>query len=159
MRKARRFISRQKQDFLVSFSLTFPRFPRVSKNRLSTSLTHLKLYNWMLQRQKQLSRCVLRKRCSENTQLIYTPVPKCNFNIKVLWNFIEIALRHECSSVNLQRIFRTPFYQNTFEGLFLKKKVQKVQAQQEIVRRKPTTVKAVEKEMLKTDTDVIIMKA
>ena len=39
MRKARRFISRVKQVFLVSFSLTFPRFLRISKNRLSTSLT------------------------------------------------------------------------------------------------------------------------
>ena len=39
MRKARRFISREKQVFLVGFSLTFPRFPRISKNRLNTSLT------------------------------------------------------------------------------------------------------------------------
>ena len=38
MRKARRFISREKQVFLVGFSLTFPRFPRISKNRLNTSL-------------------------------------------------------------------------------------------------------------------------
>ena len=38
MRKARRFISREKQVFLVGFSLTFPRFPRISKNQLNTSL-------------------------------------------------------------------------------------------------------------------------
>ena len=38
MRKARRFISWEKQVFLVGFSLTFPRFPRISKNRLNTSL-------------------------------------------------------------------------------------------------------------------------
>ena len=38
MRKAKRFISREKQVFLVGFSLTFPRFPRKSKNRLNISL-------------------------------------------------------------------------------------------------------------------------
>ena len=38
MRKARRFISREKQTFLVRFSLAFPRFPRISKNRLNTSI-------------------------------------------------------------------------------------------------------------------------
>ena len=38
MRKARRFLSREKQVFLVVFSLTFPRFPRISKNQLNTSL-------------------------------------------------------------------------------------------------------------------------
>ena len=33
-------------------------------------------------RNKQLSRGVLRKRCSENVQQIYrrTPMPKCDFN-------------------------------------------------------------------------------
>ena len=34
-------------------------------------------------------------------------------------NFIEIALRHGCSRVNLLHIFRTPFPTNTFEGLLL----------------------------------------
>ena len=38
MRKARCFISREKQVFLVGFSLAFPRFPRISKIRLNTSL-------------------------------------------------------------------------------------------------------------------------
>ena len=38
MRGARRFFSREKQVFLVGFSLTIPRFLRRSKNRLSTSL-------------------------------------------------------------------------------------------------------------------------
>ena len=45
MRGARRFFSRKKQVFLVGFSLTIPRFPRKSKNRLNTSLvidTHKK---------------------------------------------------------------------------------------------------------------------
>ena len=39
-------------------------------------------------------------------------MPKCDFN-KVLYNFIEIALWHGCSSVNLLHIFRTPFLKNT----------------------------------------------
>ena len=34
-------------------------------------------------------------------------------------NFIEIALRHGCSPVNLLHIFRTPFPKNTFEWLLL----------------------------------------
>ena len=38
MRGARRFFSREKQVFLVGFSLTILRFPRKSKNRLNTSL-------------------------------------------------------------------------------------------------------------------------
>ena len=38
MRKTRRFISRKKQAFLVGFSFTFPRFLRISKNRLNNSL-------------------------------------------------------------------------------------------------------------------------
>ena len=34
-------------------------------------------------------------------------------------NFIEIALRHGCSPVNLLHIFRTPFPKNTSGGLLL----------------------------------------
>ena len=34
-------------------------------------------------------------------------------SIKLLSNFIKIAIRHECSPVNLMHIFRTPFYKNT----------------------------------------------
>ena len=40
--------------------------------------------------------------------------------IKLLCSFIEIPLRHGSSPVNLLYIFRTPFYKNTFGGLFLK---------------------------------------
>ena len=40
-------------------------------------------------------------------------------SIKLLCNFIEVALRHGCSSVNLLHIFRTPFLKNTSEGLLL----------------------------------------
>ena len=44
-------------------------------------------------------------------------MPKCDFN-KVS-NFIEIALRHGCSPVNLLHIFRTPFPKNTSGRLLL----------------------------------------
>ena len=40
-------------------------------------------------------------------------------SIKLLCNFIEIALRHGCSPVNLLHTFRTPFYKNTYGGLLL----------------------------------------
>ena len=66
--------------------------------------------------QKQCSRDVLRKRCYENMQQIYRwrPMPKSNFNkVALLCNFIEIALRQECSPVNLLYIFRTSFPKNT----------------------------------------------
>ena len=33
-------------------------------------------------------------------------------SIKLRFNFIEITLRHGCSSVNLLHIFRTPFPKN-----------------------------------------------
>ena len=45
-------------------------------------------------------------------------MPKCN-SIKLICNLIEITCRHECSSVNLSHIFRTPFYKNTYGGVFL----------------------------------------
>ena len=41
-------------------------------------------------------------------------------SIKLLCNFIEIALRHGCSPVNLLYIFTTPFPKNTSEGLLPK---------------------------------------
>ena len=38
-------------------------------------------------------------------------------SIKLLCNFIEIALWHRCSPANLLQIFRTSFYKNTSAGL------------------------------------------
>ena len=38
-------------------------------------------------------------------------------SIKLQSNFIEIALLHGCSPVNLLHIFRAPFYKNTSGGL------------------------------------------
>ena len=40
-------------------------------------------------------------------------------SIKLLCSFIEIALWHGCSSVNLLHISRTPFLKNTYGGLLL----------------------------------------
>ena len=40
--------------------------------------------------------------------------------IKLLYNFMEIALRHSCSPVNMVHIFRTPVSRNTSGWLFLK---------------------------------------
>ena len=45
---------------------------------------------------------------------------KC-VSIKLQSNFIEITLRHGCSSVNFLHIFRTPFYKNTSGWLLLYK--------------------------------------
>ena len=39
--------------------------------------------------------------------------------IKLLCNFIEIAIWHGCSPANLLHIFRIPFYKNTCGGLLL----------------------------------------
>ena len=67
--------------------------------------------------QKQPSRGILRKRCSENMQQNYrrTPKPKCDFN-KVP---IEITFRIGCSPINLLNIFRIPFPKNTSGWLLL----------------------------------------
>ena len=46
-------------------------------------------------------------------------------SIKLLCNFIEIALRHGCSPVNLLHIFRIPFLKNTSWWLLLKKQTWK----------------------------------
>ena len=62
--------------------------------------------------QKQPPRGVVRKRHSENIQQVYRRTP-------MLCNFIEIALWHGCSSVNLLLISRTHFSKNTFGWLLL----------------------------------------
>ena len=75
-------------------------------------------YFKFLRIQKQRSRGVLRIRflkiCSK-----FTGENPCRnaISIKLLGTFIKIALQHGCSPVNLLHIFRTPFFQNTFEWL------------------------------------------
>ena len=66
--------------------------------------------------QEQPSSGVLSKSCAENMQQIYrrTPMSMCDFNkVAKQSNFIEIALRHGSSPVNLLHIFRTPCTKNT----------------------------------------------
>ena len=78
--------------------------------------------------QKQPSRGVLKKACSENMQQIYRspPMPKCHFSkvaLQLYWNgicnFIEMALRHGWYPANLLHIFRTSFPKNTCRRLRL----------------------------------------
>ena len=61
------------------------------------------------------------KSCSENVRQICwrALLPKCDSNIKSLCNFIETALRHGFSPVNLLHIFRTLFPKNTSGRLLL----------------------------------------
>ena len=49
----------------------------------------------------------------------FTGEHPCQSSIKFASNFIEIALWHGCSPVNLVHIFRTPFLKNTSERLLL----------------------------------------
>ena len=65
--------------------------------------------------QKQPSRGVPRKRCSENI-IKFTGENPCRSVISII---IEIALRHGCSPVNLLHIFKTPFSRNTSGRLLL----------------------------------------
>ena len=70
--------------------------------------------------QKQPSRGVLRKRCSENSSKFTGEHPcRSAISIKLQSNFNKIALRHGCSLVNLLHVFRTTFTKNTSEGLLL----------------------------------------
>ena len=70
------------------------------------------MWKYHIFKRKQISRNVIRKRCSETMQQLYrrTPMPKCHF---------EITLRHGCSPVNLAHIFRTSFPRNTSGWLLL----------------------------------------
>ena len=46
---------------------------------------------------------------------------KCDFNkvAKLLYNFIDIAVRYGCPPVNLLLIFSTLFYKSTYVGMLL----------------------------------------
>ena len=74
--------------------------------------------------QKQPSRGVLKKRYSQNMQNY--GMPKCDFRS----NFIEIALWHGCSPVNLLHIFKAPLPNNTSGRLLLKIAAQAIWAAQ-----------------------------
>ena len=46
-------------------------------------------------------------------------IPYTEAAVQMLCNFIEFALRHDCSPVNLLYILRTPFLKNTSGRLLL----------------------------------------
>ena len=80
-----------------------------------------------LVRQKQPSRGVVKKRCSENKQQIYRRKPcRSAISIKLQRSFIEMVLRHGCSPVNLLHLFGTPFHRNTFGWLLLVRRIKGV---------------------------------
>ena len=70
--------------------------------------------------QEQPSRGVLRKGVLKIFSK-FTGEHPCQsvISIKLQSNFIEIALLHGCSPVNLQHFFRAPFYKNTYGRLLL----------------------------------------
>ena len=74
----------------------------------STNIFHMRTSLQANEIQKQPSRGVLRKRCSENMEQIYrrTPLPKCYTH------------RHERSLVNFLNVFRTPFLRTSLDGCF-----------------------------------------
>ena len=99
----------QKNLLKISFFCSeFPDIPGKSwiRRKWRKPSKHIKV-------QKQLSKAVLRKRCSANLQQIYrrTPMAKCNVN--------KVAF-HGCTPVNLLQIFRTPFLKNSFGWLLFK---------------------------------------
>ena len=97
-------------------------FPHVETYAISKIVLYLNLRLLIFQKgfktQNQPLRGVLKKRCCENMQQIYrrTPRPKCGFN-KVS-NFIEIAIRHWCSPVNLLHTFSYCRFDANFQNTF-----------------------------------------
>ena len=91
---------------------------------------HLKLFNWykyfsvsiyFWKNQKQPSRDVLKKRCSEICSKFTRENPcRSVISIKLQSTFIEITLSYGCSPVNSLHIFRTPFLKNISGRLLLK---------------------------------------
>ena len=90
--------------------------------RYSLSSCDSRLVHFLRKQKKQPPRGVIRKRCSENMQPIYTrkPRPKCDFN-KIPCNFIGITLRHEFSFCKFAAYFQNTFCKNIYGEQFLKK--------------------------------------
>ena len=73
---------------------------------------HCDCYKWPIQ--KQPSRDLPKKRVSKICNKFTGEHPsRSGISIRLQYNFIEIALRHGCSTVNLLHIFRTPFLKKT----------------------------------------------
>ena len=73
---------------------------------------------WYVFSLKQPARIVPRKMCSENMQQLTGEHP-CRSLISIKFQSSKITLRHGCSPVNLQHIFRMSFCKNTYRGLLL----------------------------------------
>ena len=73
-------------------------------------------------------------------------------SIKLLSKFIEIALRHGCSPVNLLHIFRTPFSRNTSGWLLLIIENERLEAFENSwdLRVKQVSIKAVLRKLSKS---------
>ena len=119
------FIKLQAWDLNTSGGCFWSFKPKVDKaSTMKTTLlnfpVHSRCSEWhgISLNQKQPSRRVLKKRCSENMHQIFmtTPMSKCDFN-KVASNFTGITLWYGCSPENLLHIFRIPFPKNTSRGL------------------------------------------
>ena len=103
------FVTGSQGRDLINNNLTKggPKFTRVRRIFLHyQGITIIMQCNVKQEGQKQSSRGVFRKSCSENMQ-------------QLLCNFIEITLRRGCSPLNLLHIFRTTFPKNTSGWLLL----------------------------------------
>ena len=76
----------------------------------------------------------------------------------MLCNFIEIALRHGCSPVNLLYIFRTPFPKNTSEGKLLLQEVNTVTLSNRSSKNSKPFFKTIRANDLLSDSDNLLFK-
>ena len=111
-----------KYGWQITF-VTFNRFCPISKNPFDPPFLNRQYQavwndnqNLAAAIQRFLEKCVL-KICGK-----FTEEHPCwsGISIKLLCNFIEIAIWHGCSPVNLLHIFRTTFPKNTSESCFWK---------------------------------------
>ena len=93
--------------------------PRImDKPLLLLDETKIRLLSFAMR--KQPSRGVLKKGCSENVLQICRRISMSRvISITLLYNFIENAIWHGCSPVNLLDIARTSFYDYTHGGLLV----------------------------------------
>ena len=93
------------------------------KIRYLSYLSCVKIATFTTKNRSSLSEVLLRKDVLKICSKFTGEHPsQSETSIKLLCNFIEIALRHGCSPLNLLHIFRTPFYKKTSGGLLLNKR-------------------------------------
>ena len=77
-------------------------------------------YNWLIIYRSSHPEAFLRKGVLKTCSKFIGEQPcRSVISIKLLCNFIEIALRHGCSPANVLHIFRTPFPRNSSRWLLL----------------------------------------